>query len=119
MRRPVLLQADDLDRRIAFERPVTGEGFDDAGSGIWAPVCTVWAQVRDVLPSRAERLADGLTIVNRPARIRIRYREDITSDMRILYGTRVMQIVAGPVELGRREGLEMMAEEYRPAGNPA
>lgn len=47
------------------------------------------------------------------------FREDVTPDMRFVFGARVMQIVAGPAELGFREGLEFMAEEYRPAGNPA
>ncbi|SEQ60411.1 Phage head-tail joining protein [Sphingobium sp. YR768] len=55
----------------------------------------------------------------RPARVRMRFREDITPDMRFIFGSRIMQIVSGPAELGRREALEFMVEEYRPAGNPA
>ncbi len=39
--------------------------------------------------------------------------------MRFLIGNRIMQIIAGPAELGRREGLEFMVEEYSPAGNAA
>jgi len=38
--------------------------------------------------------------------------------MRFVMGYRVMQIVAGPAELGRREGLEFMVEDYTSAGNP-
>lgn len=113
------LDAGSLDRRVRIERPVADGGFDGAGSGSWALVAEVWANVRDALPSRGERLADGMNIASRPSRVRIRYRDDVSSAMRFVLSDRIMQIVAGPAELGRREGLEFMVEEYQPAGNPA
>lgn len=106
-------------RQITFERHVRPAGRGNAGQETWQPVATVWAEVQDALPSRAERLSEGMTMAARPARIRMRYRDDITSDMRIIYGNRVMQITAGPAELGRREGLELMAEDYSTAGGGA
>jgi head-tail adaptor len=114
------LAAGDLDRVIRIERKAAGAaGFMSAGQSQWEEVATVPAQVQDVLPSRAERAAEGVTIASRPARIRIRFRPDITADMRIIYGARVMQIVAGPAELGRRAALELMAQDYSTAGQPA
>lgn len=108
-----------LDRRIVIERPIAKAGLLGAGSGSWEPVATVWASVQDALPSRAERLADGINVASRPARVRIRYRDDVTPAMRFVMGTRIMQIVAGPAELGRRDALEFMVEDYSVAGNPA
>lgn len=108
-----------FNRRITIERPVADDSFDGAGSGSWAPVASVWANVQDALPSRAERLADGLNIASRPARVRMRYRTDITPAMRFVIGDRIMQIVAGPAEMGFREEIEFMAEDYSTAGNPA
>ena len=113
------LDARKLDRRVAIERPVTKPGFLSAGSGTWELVATVWASVEDALPSRAERLADGINVASRPARVRMRYRDDVTSAMRFVIGSRIMQIIAGPAELGRRDGLEFMVEDYSVAGNPA
>lgn len=113
------IDARKLDREITFQRKVPDDSFNGAGKESWAPVATVWAQVQDVLPSRAERIAEGLSIANRPARIRMRYRDDITPDMRIIHGSRVMQIFAGPAELGRQDGLELMAEDYSTAGDGA
>ena len=113
------LDSGRLNRRIRFERLVRPAGRGKAGQETWVPVATLSAEVLDVLPSRGERLADGLQIATRPARVRIRYRPDITGDMRIVYGSRIMQIVAGPAELGRREGLEMMAADYSTAGSGA
>lgn len=113
------LDPGTLNRRITIEQPVADEAFDGAGSGTWQKVDDVWANVQDALPSRAERLASGINMAARPARVRIRFREDISPDMRFVMGTRIMQIVSGPAELGFREGLEFMVEEYSPAGNPA
>jgi head-tail adaptor len=108
-----------LDRRIRIERPVADDALDGAGSGQWELVTEVSGSVVDALPSRAERLADGINVAARPARVRIRFRSDITSSMRFVMGDRIMQIVSGPAELGRREAMEFMVEDYRPAGNPA
>jgi head-tail adaptor len=113
-----------LSRRVRIEQPVADTSLDGAGSGTWALVKEVWAEVQDTLPSRSERLADGINVAARPARVRIRFRDDVTSAMRIVLlrkkvPERIMQIVSGPAVLGNRDGLEMMAEDYRPAGNPA
>ncbi len=109
------LAAGDLDKEITFQKrsqtkdPRTGTVIKGGG---WTNYVTVRAQMQDVLPSRSERVAETLNIARRPVRVRIYYRDDIDSDMRILYGSRVLHIVAGPAELGRRDGLELMAEEY-------
>jgi SPP1 family predicted phage head-tail adaptor len=113
------MKARDLDRRITFQREVPSTDFDGAGSSSWETVATVSANVQDVLPSRGERMAEVVNIASRPARVRIRYRSDITADMRILYDARVMQIVSGPAELGRREGIELLATDYSTSGNAA
>jgi len=106
--------ASRLNRRITFQARgnPTDTRLNTRRAGQWTDHASVAAEVQDVLPSRAERLDDSINIGRRPARIRIRYRTDITGDMRIIYGPRVMQIVSGPVEIGVREGLELMAEEF-------
>ncbi len=113
------LDPGTLNRRIRIEQPVADGSFDGAGSGTWQPVAEVWANVQDMLPSRGERLADGINVAARPARVRIRHRTDVTSAMRFVMGDRIMQVVSGPAELGFREALEFMVEEYSPAGNAA
>ncbi len=111
--------ASRLRDRIAIERPIADDSLNGAGSGTWSPVATVWAEVQDVLPSRAEQLAGGINIATRPARVRMRYRQDVSADMRFVMGQRIMQIVAGPAEIGRREAIDFMVESYSTAGNPA
>lgn len=116
--------ASRRNKRLLIERPVRDTSFEGAGSGTWARVGEVWASVVDVLPSRGERLSEGLNIATRPARVRMRHRSDITPDMRLSLlnagqPIRVMQIVAGPAAVEETHEIEFMVEEYRPAGNGA
>ena len=127
-----MLEAGSLRDRVRIEQYAADEDFDGAGSGAWSLLAEVWADVQDVLPSRGERLADGINLSTRPARVRMRRRDDVTDSMRFVMGAtvvddevdyssaRIMQIVAGPAIIGRlRDGLEFMVEEYRPAGHGA
>jgi len=113
------LTAGEIPDFIRIERPVVGEGFTDAGSGSWVLVDEVWAGVVDMLPSRGEKLAEGINVATRPARVRMRIRDDITSNMRFVMGDRIMQIIAGPAIIRQRSGVEFMVEEYSTAGNTA
>lgn len=109
--------SQQLDRWITIQRKT---GARDATYGTetdtWEDVAArISANVQDVLPSKSEASREGIRVATQPTRIRIRYRPGITSDMRvIIHGSpnRTCQIVSGPAELGRHEGLEMMVEEY-------
>ncbi len=116
-------KASRYNRRIQIERPVTDSSLVGAGSGTWEAVGSpIAASVVDVLPSRAERLADGINVATRPAKVRMRFRTDVTPSMRIVMTKpfpRVMQIIAGPAEVGVRDEVEFMVEDYTSAGNSA
>lgn len=111
--------AGSFNKFVRIERPVADNSFDGAGSGSWELVDEVWAGIQDKLPSRAENPGKGIGTATRPARVRIRARDDITPDMRFVLGTRIMQIVSGPAELDYQDAVEFVVEDYRPAGNAA
>ena len=75
-----------------------------------------WAEVQDLLPSRAENLAAGVLIAANRTRVRMRWRDDITSEMRITIfrdSAIVYQIIGGPANVGeRKQKIEMLCEEY-------
>lgn len=116
-------KASRYNRRIQIERPIADESFDGAGAGKWEAVgLPVWASVVDALPSRGEQLADGINVATRPAKVRMRFRTDVTAAMRFVMDKpfpRVMQIIAGPAEVGFRDEVEFMVEDYSTAGNAA
>lgn len=113
---PTDVRAGKLDQRITLQRVARGK--DSSGRPIerWDTVGDFWAEVQDMLPSRGERIAEGINVANRPARVRMRWRDDVTSSDRIVHQGRVMRIVTMPAELGRRDGIEFVAEEVQPQG---
>lgn len=72
------------------------------------------AQIQDALPSRSESVTQGLATARNQTRIRLRWRDDIDSSMRVVdVETDVIyQIIGGPAMLGRREFLEIQCERY-------
>lgn len=115
MVRPLIGRRDTLvifQERIRTQSAATGTWEN----GAWLEVCQELAEVQQVLPSRSESAGDGIVLSRRPCRIRCLYRDDITSEMRVLVHDRVLEIVSGPVELGRRDGLELMCQEMSTQG---
>jgi SPP1 family predicted phage head-tail adaptor len=109
--------ASKLDTRIRIEHKVVARDQQYGTEAVtWTEFACVWAEVKDILPSRAERLADSIQIGRRPARIRIRYLPGLSSNMRIIIDNRTHQIVSGPAILGRREAMEIMVEELSSEG---
>jgi len=111
------MQAGRLDRRVSFDRKViTQDATYGSDVVAWVRYVTVQAEVQDALPSRSESVQQGLAIDRNQTRVRLRYRNDLTSDMRIiLHGDSDVpyQIVGGPAEIGgRKRGLEIVCERY-------
>jgi SPP1 family predicted phage head-tail adaptor len=106
-----------------FDQPITIQSrtFEEderfgTRVGTWVDSFDVLAEVQDVLPSRADRVSDEISMTRRPARIRMHWRDDVTQANRIKIGERIMNIIAGPAELGRRQVLELMVEELSTIG---
>lgn len=73
------------------------------------------AEVLDLQPGRSEGVLRGeLALARNLTRVRIRWRDDVDSTMRVtLHGDtdRVMHIIGGPAEFGgRKVGLELLCE---------
>jgi SPP1 family predicted phage head-tail adaptor len=105
-----MLDAGSLDRRITLER-ATATQASPSGEQLltWAEETTIWAEVQPL--SGGELFRAQQLEAKADTRFRVRYRTDITPDekLRISYGGRTYDI-RSVVELGRREGLEIIAQ---------
>ncbi len=100
-----------LDTRIRIEYPASTQDADyGTPVPVWTLLAVVWANVQDVMPSRSESVRQGLEVARNQTRIRYRFRQDVDSSMRVVIGSRILQIVAGPAELGRHEYSEVICE---------
>jgi head-tail adaptor len=75
----------------------------------------LFANVFDLPPSRSEAVRNGLETARNQTRFTIRYRTGVDSSMRIVLHEetdRIFNIVGGPAQIGRRQWLELVGEEY-------
>jgi head-tail adaptor len=116
----MFMGAGEFDRSVTFQSKTaaTDAALGTPKKGGWANYAEgVPAKVKPVLSMRSERLVGSVDMRLRPVRIVVRYRADITGEMRVLYEGRTLEIVAGPEEMGRRVGLEMIAQEFSTTGD--
>ena len=102
-----------LDRRCRIEYPVKGKD-PVHGSAIttWTLKAVVWCSIQDVLPSRSEEVKNGVAIGAKQSRLRVRYRTDLDSSMRVILDGNTYQIISDFAEFGRKEYSEAMIERY-------
>lgn len=100
-----------LDRRIVLQSLTTTR--DDVGGKVetWADVATVWAS-RKVDNGRRLFAAEQKSL-EEIVTFRIRWRAGVTAFMRVVYGDDFFEIIAKPVELGRRAYLELTTRSIR------
>ena len=101
-----------MDRLITIE--TFTEAQDNFGEPIktWTTLATVWAEV---VPTRGtERFVAAQTHAERTTTFRIRYRDDVTEEMRIVWESAEYDI-SGIVELKRQRQLEITAQATVPA----
>lgn len=95
-----------LDRRLTLLSPLETR---DAGGGVltaWVNVATVWAQF---LPQSGREIQQaGQLIALGAATFRLRYRA-ISAAWRVMLGDAVYELIAPPVEVGRREYVDLVA----------
>ncbi len=111
------MNALELQDRIRIE--VKGADTDpDYGTPLpdsWLRVTEVWAKIQDAKPGKTDATVQGLRLANDAATIWIRYREGITSDMRIIELTgarRTLSITGGPAAINGRRFLEFTVERF-------
>lgn len=104
------VRAGRLDRRITIQTFTESQNSVGEPIKTWSNLATVWAAKLDVTGREAftgvERYAEVDT------KFKIRWRDDLSVEMRISYDGRYYDIVH-IAEIGRQEALEIMATAFR------
>lgn len=112
-----MVAAGRMDRRITFQ--TFTESQDGAGEPVktWANLAsnpTVWAEVVPLaltVRGGGQEIFDAEQILGQAeTRFRVRYRSDITVEMRIVYASENYDIES-VAEIGRKEGVEIRARK--------
>jgi SPP1 family predicted phage head-tail adaptor len=111
------MQIGKMDRYIRFEQKVVTQDADYGSEVVsWVPYKTCWASITDITSNRMQEYTLGdLRSINRPCKVVVRYDEGIDATMRIVCldrNDRILEIVTKAGELGRREAMEFIAQDY-------
>jgi SPP1 family predicted phage head-tail adaptor len=78
----------------------------------WVEVARVWGDAEDLIGKGRESVSQSLKLSTQPVRVVIRFRNDLTTDMRCKVtnrGDRLL-LIRSIAELGVREGSELICE---------
>lgn len=102
------MPAGEFDRVITIQTPTTVEGARGGVKKTLAPHAVVWASFK---PTRAnDKIVNAQRTTLNTAVFKIRYRDDITTDMVINHNGTDWGIIS-TTELGRKHNLEILARE--------
>lgn len=77
---------------VKIQRHTTGQDSIGQPNTAWTDVATVWADIR--YQRGMEAIRGGAEVGTAQCSIRIRWRTDVTTDMRVLYGSTAFEIKA-------------------------
>jgi SPP1 family predicted phage head-tail adaptor len=111
------MKARDLRHRVTLQRLVLTQGASGDLAQTWEDVTTVWGAVEPLSGReywQAQQVAAETSI-----RVRLRYLAGVEQKMRVLYGTRVLEILS-IVDLDERHReLQLMCRELLAAESAA
>lgn len=97
--------AGQLDKQIIIQSRTLATAAGGARSVAWADDATVWVQFMSATSREfvaAQQVNSDVTHV-----LKLRYRSGVTASHRLKFGTRILNIVGPPVNVGER-GEEML-----------
>ena len=103
------MRAGKLNQRITLQTNTPTRGTDGASLDSWADTVTVWAQK---IHNGSREFAAAQTINAETTDLfKIRYRDSVTAQMRVKYGTRYYGIIGAPDPDGRQIELHIFCRE--------
>lgn len=103
-----MMRSRALRNLVNIQAPGTGQDADGELSDQWVDVANDYADIRHL--SGLETLKGGAETSVVRASIRIRYREGITTGMRVLRGATIYNIKAVLPDLARKEHVDLICE---------
>jgi len=105
------LAIGEMRHRITFQRPIKTPDGHKGHTVSWQVLVTVWASIEPL--SGREYFYSHQIKAEVTHRVKIRYREDITTKMRIKHGDRVLAIESILDLKERRQILEILCREEK------
>lgn len=104
-----MLKTGTLNRQVTIQRRDGGKDEYGQLTDTWVNVATVWASI--LHKSGLETVKSSVDISVVQTSVRIRYREDVTAAMRVVYGNTLYDIRAVMPDVAGREYCDLVCQE--------
>jgi SPP1 family predicted phage head-tail adaptor len=104
------MRAGGLKARVQLQAQSVSQDAVGQPVNTWATVASVWANIRH--QRGIEQVKADMQVSKVRASIRIRYRTDVTADMRVVHNTGTYQILAVSPDLESKDHLDLVCEKY-------
>lgn len=107
------MRAGRIDRLVTIQETSENENdYNDPRDVSWNDLSSDPRVMAEKLPMRGNEAPEsGKEKASATVRWKIRYREDLDAEMRLVHNSKEYYFVEPPRELGRREGLEIITEQ--------
>jgi SPP1 family predicted phage head-tail adaptor len=104
-----MINAGELDRRVQLQSATVSNDTDyNQEVSSWATYATVWAKMEFHRATEGE--ASAREYAEMGLYLTIRFRDDVTSEQRVIFEGTTYEIIGRPRELGRRDGLKLQVK---------
>lgn len=105
------MRAGRLNKRVVIQSVTETRDSKGGITQTWATFSTVWASVEPLVGK--EYFSSKQVNAETSIKIRIRYLTNVTSKMRVKFGSRIFEIVSPPIDIreGNREIVLMCKEQ--------
>ncbi len=107
------MQSGKLNRRIVIQSRVAGEDAAGQPTTTWTDVVTVWADIRGATGMGSIKQSasmGGVAVELNSYSFRIRFREGLSSGMRVAYGGKNYDVKFVRMDFEKREWTDIVAE---------
>lgn len=99
----------DLDHRVTLQYPTISRDTAGSVTTTWNDAATVWTKKTT---HRSDEAVQAMATTGTATHnYRIRWRSDVRANWRVKDGVKYLAIIGPPVEVGRREFLDITARE--------
>lgn len=112
MQKPANDLASRLNIRVAIQQEVQTDDGAGGFTSTWQAVATVWAEIRPWSIGRNDEIFRSMQIEDRNFyRITIRYMSGVSAKMRVVFGSRLFNIITVVDPDARQDSLELYVAE--------
>lgn len=111
------MSAGARNQRVSLQQPsYAADAYGDLTKAVWFTIATLWVQIESLAENisgraAAEIINSGQVVGLNSFRVKMIYRQGVTSQMRFVWGSRYLQILGVPDLIDDKGEMQVLCKE--------